>query len=62
MEIVTPINGHNGKRRSEIVRADMRKVKILPQTGFWGSEFPQNSVIRDHLKNIRYLLIVLIIT
>ena len=51
-----------GQRWSEIVRADMRKVKILPQTGFWGSEFPQNSVIRDHLKNIRYLLIVLILT
>ena len=44
------------------VGADMRKVKILPQTGFWGSEFPQNSVICDHLKNIRYISIVLIIT
>ena len=39
-----------GQRWSEIVRADMRKVKILPQTDFWGSEFPQNSVIRDPLK------------
>ena len=32
-----------------------RQVEILPQTDFWGSKFPQNIVIRDQLKNIRYL-------
>ena len=43
---------------SDHSKSDMRKVGILPQTDFWGLKFPQNS---DHLKNIRYLLIVLII-
>ena len=27
----------------------MRKVEILPQTDFWGSKYPQNSVIHDQL-------------
>ena len=31
-----------------LVKPDMRKVEILPQTDFWGLKFPQNSVILDH--------------
>ena len=31
------------------IYSDMRKVEILPQIFFFGSKFPQNSMIRDHL-------------
>ena len=40
----------------------MRKVETLPQTDFGGSKFPQNSMIHDHLKNIRYISFVIVIT
>ena len=43
-----------GSHTNDLI-ADIRKVVILPQTDFWG-------FVYDHLKNIRYLLIVLIIT
>ena len=39
----------------------LEKLKSFLRQIFGGSKFPQNSMIRDHLKNIRYLLIVIVL-